>query len=182
MDTQCEMPLVSAPEAILTDLMVHLHLQEDLAQVDHYMQSLVTSPVLTLSQPARHVVSAGGKRLRAALVLLAARLNDYHRSGAVAVACAVELIHAASLVHDDLIDQSPRRRGLATVHSKWFRLAAGRFFFHFCTASGSVMLLYWAATICLRWQPRLWPRVATFGCWSVWGERRSGSAKGRSVW
>ena len=124
MDTQCEMSLVSAPEESLTDLVVGLNVQEDLAQVDHYMQSLVTSPVLTLSQSARHVVSAGGKRLRAALVLLAARLNDYHRSGAVAVASAVELIHAASLVHDDLIDQSPRRRGLETVHSKWFRDAA----------------------------------------------------------
>jgi geranylgeranyl pyrophosphate synthase len=77
MDMQCEMPLVSAPEASLTDLIMRLDVQEDLAQVDHYMQGLVTSPVLTLSQPARHVVSAGGKRLRAALVLLAARLNDW---------------------------------------------------------------------------------------------------------
>jgi heptaprenyl diphosphate synthase/octaprenyl-diphosphate synthase len=95
-----------------------------MAQVDEYMQSLVTSPVLTVSQPARHVIASGGKRLRALLVLLTARLNRYNPASAVAVASAVELIHAASLVHDDLIDQSPRRRGLATVHSKWFRDAA----------------------------------------------------------
>jgi heptaprenyl diphosphate synthase/octaprenyl-diphosphate synthase len=95
-----------------------------MTRVDDYMQSLVTSPVLVVSEPARHVISAGGKRLRALLVLLAAKLNRYDPAKAVAVASAVELIHAATLVHDDLIDQSPRRRGLATVHSKWFRDAA----------------------------------------------------------
>jgi heptaprenyl diphosphate synthase len=95
-----------------------------MTQVEDYMQGLVASPVMVISEPARHVVSAGGKRLRALLVLLAARLNHYDAPKVVAVASAVELIHAASLVHDDLIDQSPRRRGLATVHSKWFRDAA----------------------------------------------------------
>ncbi|GAB4533668.1 MAG: polyprenyl synthetase family protein [Anaerolineae bacterium] len=95
-----------------------------MTRVEDYMQGLVTSPVMVISEPARHVISAGGKRLRALLVLLAARLNDYEPGRVVAVASAVELIHAASLVHDDLIDQSPRRRGLATVHSKWFRDAA----------------------------------------------------------
>jgi len=104
--------------------MARLELQSQLAEVDAFMQSLVTSPVLLISQPARHVILAGGKRLRAALILLAARLNRFDRARVLAVASAVELIHAASLVHDDLIDQSPRRRGLETVHSKWFRDAA----------------------------------------------------------
>jgi heptaprenyl diphosphate synthase/octaprenyl-diphosphate synthase len=118
------MPAVSVRSTSLNEIIAHLGLQEEMAQVDDYMQSLVTSPVLTVSKPAQHVISAGGKRLRAMLVLLAARLNRYHPPQAVAVASAVELIHAASLVHDDLIDQSPRRRGLAAVHSKWFRDAA----------------------------------------------------------
>jgi heptaprenyl diphosphate synthase len=118
------MPVVSVRVTNLHEIMAHFDLQEEVAQVDDYMHSLVTSPVLTISEPARHVVSAGGKRLRALLVLLAAKLNNYDPPRAVAVASAVELIHAASLVHDDLIDQSPRRRGLATVHSKWFRDAA----------------------------------------------------------
>jgi heptaprenyl diphosphate synthase len=118
---------VSAAPARLADISEVIHrfdLQEEIAQVDEYMESLVTTPVMTISQPARHVISSGGKRLRALLVFLAARLNHYHPARTVAVASAVELIHAASLVHDDLIDQSPRRRGLATVHSKWFRDAA----------------------------------------------------------
>ena len=108
----------------LPEILARFDLQRHLGQVDAHMQSLVTSPVLAISQPARHVISAGGKRLRAALVLLAARLNHFDPGPAIAVASAVELIHAASLVHDDLIDQSPRRRGLEAVHSKWFRDAA----------------------------------------------------------
>jgi heptaprenyl diphosphate synthase/octaprenyl-diphosphate synthase len=118
------MPLVSVRHISPQEIVAHFGLQQEMAQVDDYMQSVVTSPVLTVSGPARHVIAAGGKRLRALLVLLAAKLNHYHPPKAVAVASAVELIHAASLVHDDLIDQSPRRRGLATVHSKWFRDAA----------------------------------------------------------
>jgi heptaprenyl diphosphate synthase len=117
----------SATPERLADISEVIHrfsLQKEMAQVDEYMEGLVTTPVMTISQPARHVISSGGKRLRALLVFLAARLNHYHAAKTVAVASAVELIHAASLVHDDLIDQSPRRRGLATVHSKWFRDAA----------------------------------------------------------
>ena len=108
----------------LAEIIDRFDLQPEMAQVEDYMRSLVTSPVMNISEPARHVISSGGKRLRALMVLLAARLNHHDPAQAVAVASAVELIHAATLVHDDLIDQSPRRRGLATVHSKWFRDAA----------------------------------------------------------
>ena len=108
----------------ISEIITRFDVQGEMAEVEDYMQSLVTSPVMVISEPARHVISAGGKRLRALLVLLTAKLNYYDPPSAVAVASAVELIHAATLVHDDLIDQSPRRRGLATVHSKWFRDAA----------------------------------------------------------
>jgi heptaprenyl diphosphate synthase len=108
----------------LSEIMTRFDLHPEMAEVDAYMESLVTSPVLSVAEPAHHVIAAGGKRLRALLVLLTTRLNHHDQAKAVAVASAVELIHASSLVHDDLIDQSPRRRGLATVHSKWFRDAA----------------------------------------------------------
>ncbi len=124
MDTGTLSPVTSVRGVDLSEAITRFDLQADMEQVEDYMQSLVTSPVMTISEPARHVVSAGGKRLRALLVLLAARLNHYDPSKTVNVAAAVELIHAATLVHDDLIDQSPRRRGLATVHTKWFRDAA----------------------------------------------------------
>ena len=115
---------VSIRSTGLSEIMARFDLGPEMAQVDDYMESLITSPVLAVAEPARHVLGAGGKRLRALLVLLVTRLNRCDRAKAVAVASAVELIHASSLVHDDLIDQSPRRRGLATVHSKWFRDAA----------------------------------------------------------
>ncbi len=108
----------------VSEIIDRLGLQADVAQVDDYMQRLVQSPVLIISQPARHVISAGGKRLRALLILTAAKLDHYDAARARSVAAATELIHAASLVHDDIIDQSPRRRGLETVHNKWFRDAA----------------------------------------------------------
>ena len=124
MTTNTESAVVWVSRASLSEILANLDVHADLARVDAFMQSLVMSPVMNISQPARHVIAAGGKRLRAALVLLAARINTYDAARAIAVASAVELIHAASLVHDDLIDQSPRRRGLETVHSKWFRDAA----------------------------------------------------------
>lgn len=124
MDGNGKLPAAPVRLASLSDVIHRFSLEEEITQVDQYMESLVTTPVLTISQPARHVISAGGKRLRALMVFLAARLSQYDPARVVAVASAVELIHAASLVHDDLIDQSPRRRGLATVHSKWFRDAA----------------------------------------------------------
>jgi heptaprenyl diphosphate synthase len=124
MTAQTDELLLSAPTMALPDVMARLGLVSHWAQVDAFMQNLVASPVLEVSHPARYVITAGGKRLRAALVLIAARLNRFDGSKAIAVASAVELIHAASLVHDDMIDQSPRRRGLEAIHSKWFRDAA----------------------------------------------------------
>jgi heptaprenyl diphosphate synthase/octaprenyl-diphosphate synthase len=77
-------------------------------------------------------VAAGGKRLRAALVLLAARLGDYSLTRAARPAVAIELLHAASLVHDDLVDHTLRRRGRVTVHARWdnqVALMLGDYFF-----------------------------------------------------
>jgi len=100
-------------------------IEEAMARLEAYMQGLVESPVLWLSAPARHLLSAGGKRLRAALVFRAAQLGGRPIAPqTVYAAAAVELVHAASLVHDDLIDQSPHRRGQPTIHEKWHHDAA----------------------------------------------------------
>jgi heptaprenyl diphosphate synthase/octaprenyl-diphosphate synthase len=72
-----------------------------------------------MAEAGAHIVQAGGKRLRAALALLAARLGHYNPDQARHAAATVELIHTASLVHDDLVDGSRRRRGRITVHSGW---------------------------------------------------------------
>lgn len=65
--------------------------------------------------PMAELFAAGGKRLRPALVLLCGRLGDYPLERLRPAAIAVELVHAATLVHDDVIDRSPTRRGRPTV-------------------------------------------------------------------
>ena len=68
---------------------------------------------------ARYIQASGGKRVRPALLLLAARLAGYTGERAVVYASAVEFIHTATLVHDDIIDESELRRGRLAAHSRW---------------------------------------------------------------
>src|SRR5205085_2261474 len=85
-----------------------------------------------LAAAGAHTIAAGGKRLRAALVLLSARLGRYNLERAARPAAAIELLHAASLVHDDLVDHAQRRRGHVTVHARWdnqVALMLGDYFF-----------------------------------------------------
>ena len=71
-----------------------------------------------------YLLSSGGKRIRPTVTLLAGGMLEADSDSLLNLAAAVELLHTATLVHDDLIDQSPRRRGLETVQTKWFRDAA----------------------------------------------------------
>ncbi len=68
---------------------------------------------------ARYIQASGGKRVRPALLLLAARLAGYTGERAVVYASAVEFVHTATLVHDDIIDDSALRRGRLAAHSQW---------------------------------------------------------------
>src|SRR5690606_6898072 len=66
-----------------------------------------------------HLMKAGGKRIRPVIVLLAGKFGDYRLDVLKKVAVPLELIHMASLVHDDVIDDAETRRGRLTVKSKW---------------------------------------------------------------
>ena len=66
--------------------------------------------------PFDHILRSRGKRLRPALVLLASRVAEANTAHALEVACAVELIHTATLIHDDVIDEAEERRGIPSVH------------------------------------------------------------------
>jgi heptaprenyl diphosphate synthase len=72
-----------------------------------------------VSEPSTHLIKAGGKRLRPALVLLTSRAGESGRSETDAAAAAIELVHLATLYHDDVIDETDVRRGVPTAHSKW---------------------------------------------------------------
>jgi geranylgeranyl diphosphate synthase type II len=73
----------------------------------------------TIYDPLRHTLSSGGKRLRALLVLLASNAVGGGDAAAVPAAVAIECLHNFTLIHDDVMDRSPVRRGKPTVHTKW---------------------------------------------------------------
>jgi geranylgeranyl diphosphate synthase type II len=78
----------------------------------------------SLAGPARHIVLAGGKRIRALVLLAVAEACGGDWKEAVDTALAIELIHTASLIHDDIIDGTPDRRGVGSVHARFGPAAA----------------------------------------------------------
>ncbi|HYL32642.1 MAG TPA: polyprenyl synthetase family protein [Stellaceae bacterium] len=91
----------------------------DLAQVNTLILARMQSPVALIPQLAGHIIAAGGKRLRPMLTLASARLCGYRGDRHIALAAAVEFIHTATLLHDDVVDASGLRRGLATANAVW---------------------------------------------------------------
>jgi octaprenyl-diphosphate synthase len=99
-------------------------LRPDLGAVNALILERMQSPVVLIPQLAGHIIAAGGKRLRPMLTLAAARLCGYRGGDRpvdrhVALAAAVEFIHTATLLHDDVVDASDLRRGLATANAVW---------------------------------------------------------------
>jgi geranylgeranyl pyrophosphate synthase len=89
----------------------------DLARVDDTLRSVVTLEFPLLHQAVEAIIAAGGKRLRPAILLMAAQFHKYDLERLVPLAAAIELLHTASLVHDDTIDNALMRRGLPTLNS-----------------------------------------------------------------
>jgi octaprenyl-diphosphate synthase len=94
-------------------------LRADLDRVNTLILERMQSPVALIPQLAGHIIAAGGKRLRPMLTLAAARMCGYRGTRHVALAAAVEFIHTATLLHDDVVDASDLRRGLATANAVW---------------------------------------------------------------
>ncbi len=91
----------------------------DLERVDLRIKAHLETGVPLIDESAMHLFSKGGKKIRASLVILAAGLKGEITDRVIDLAAAVEIIHAASLVHDDIIDKSFLRRGDLAVHSKY---------------------------------------------------------------
>ena len=107
--------------------------QGALQRAESLMLSVVDSDVTVLRDASRHILSAGGKRVRPRLVLLAyAAVGGTNPDSAAPVAAAVELVHTASVVHDDINDHGIVRRGRPSVNALWgrtFALLTGDFLF-----------------------------------------------------
>src|SRR5262245_18611870 len=94
-------------------------IRADLEKVEKEFYRHVESQVDLIPKIGRYIQSGGGKRIRPAVLLMAARLTGYTGDLAVLYAAVVEFIHTATLVHDDIIDDSKWRRGQPSVHSRW---------------------------------------------------------------
>jgi octaprenyl-diphosphate synthase len=93
--------------------------EDDLLLVEHLLEEQFRSDVRLIDETGRYIGEGGGKRLRPALLLLACRLCGYRGERAVLLAAVVELIHTATLLHDDIIDEATVRRGRRSVNSRW---------------------------------------------------------------
>jgi octaprenyl-diphosphate synthase len=91
----------------------------DLAAVEAAITTNLGSNNELLSTMASHVATSGGKRLRPLLVILCSRFNGYAGEGHVALGNAVEYLHAATLLHDDVLDQAELRRGAPSANALW---------------------------------------------------------------
>jgi heptaprenyl diphosphate synthase len=110
---------VSVFRAGIGDPDLEAALVSSLAAVEETLADTVKSTDPFVSEAARHLVEAGGKRFRPLLVLLAAHFGDPEAPGVVPAAVVVELTHLATLYHDDVMDEAPLRRGAPSANARW---------------------------------------------------------------
>jgi octaprenyl-diphosphate synthase len=92
---------------------------DDMAAVNALIRKRLSSDVVLVNQIGEHIIAAGGKRLRPMLALLAARAMGYHGKDHHQLATIIEFIHTATLLHDDVVDESELRRGRKTANALW---------------------------------------------------------------
>jgi octaprenyl-diphosphate synthase len=92
---------------------------EDLKRVEQQFRKDLASNVPLIQKVGEYVLASGGKRVRPALLLLAAKLCGYGGSRHIPLASVIEFIHTATLLHDDVVDSATIRRGIASANSLW---------------------------------------------------------------
>ena len=90
-----------------------------LVQVENLLASHIEGEYPLVVETSRHLVSAGGKRFRPLLTLLASHFGSCQNQNVIAAAVVCELTHVATLYHDDVMDEAPLRRGVASANSRW---------------------------------------------------------------
>jgi octaprenyl-diphosphate synthase len=94
-------------------------LRDDLAAIEREFGRDTVSDVRAITDIGEHLRAGGGKRIRPALLLLASKLFNYQGRGAVRLGAVMEIIHTATLVHDDIIDEAQTRRGRPAANTQW---------------------------------------------------------------
>jgi heptaprenyl diphosphate synthase len=103
--------------ATLSRLFVSI--EPDLERVDHMFEQRAFSGLEMLNAAAEHALSSPGKRLRTALTLLSGKMIEYRIEKLLPLSVAFEMVHLASLIHDDIIDNAATRRGIPTVNARY---------------------------------------------------------------
>lgn len=115
-------PKSSIPKAIRRNTRlkdVYQNIQKDLDKVESTLREFCRSPNVLIAEISSYMFQQSGKRIRPALLLLCSKIFGYKGRENILLSALVETIHTASLIHDDIIDNSDLRRGRATVHSRW---------------------------------------------------------------
>jgi heptaprenyl diphosphate synthase len=94
-------------------------IRDELQAVEEELRSFVQCSDPLITETSVHLLNAGGKRLRPALSIFGGKFYNFHLEKVLPLAVALELIHMATLVHDDVVDSSLTRRGIPTVKAKW---------------------------------------------------------------
>lgn len=120
-----------APESTTTDdyLVMNFNeilqlIEDDMQAVNNLIQERLYSDVVLINQLSHYIIGSGGKRLRPMLALISARACGYDGQRHIDIATIVEFIHTATLLHDDVVDESDLRRGKETANNVWGNQAA----------------------------------------------------------
>jgi len=111
-----------APPQTLDDILALTG--EDRSAVDELITRRLSSEIALVNQISHYIIGSGGKRLRPLLHLLAARASGYDGEQHIQMAAIIEFIHTATLLHDDVVDESSRRRGQEAAHRIWGNAAS----------------------------------------------------------
>lgn len=131
---------------------VPARIARDLKSVEKGLEAVLVAYPGGLREPAQHIVEAGGKRLRPALVLISGQAGEYRYDSLEPIALCVELLHTATLVHDDVLDGAGERRGRSTVNGRWNDETA--------VATGNMLLAAGFAALCDKTSPRVMAGMA----------------------
>jgi len=93
--------------------------RDQMVSVEEKLRDLLTGIVPLASEMTSYIVSGGGKRLRPLLMVISSRLSDAEGSNPILLAAVVEMIHTATLLHDDVVDNADVRRGKQSAHQRW---------------------------------------------------------------
>jgi len=117
-------PVLAEPAAARSLPQILAPVAEDLSAVDRTIRDRLSSDVALIGTIADYIIAAGGKRLRPAVLLLIARALNYRGGAHVLLAAVIEFIHTATLLHDDVVDESELRRGRATANAHFGNAAS----------------------------------------------------------